>query len=161
MRRVSLVLFGLSALAVVVLWGQSFVAHAAQRVNAEIVDRSNVYRKAVLDGNAAAVSAVFQEDAVEMPPCQKMVQGRSAIEQFYRRMFSGPVKVTGFTFNHMESSVVGDVAFDVGTYKRNMSTPGGDVEDMGKYTVVLKKAGREWMVAYLIYNSDFPPQGAR
>ena len=158
MRRASLVLFGLAGVALMIIWGESLVVQAAQRVNAEIVERSNVYRKAVLDGNAAAVAAVFREDAVEMPPCQKMVQGRGAIEQFYRGMLSGPARVTGFTFHHMESSVVGEVAFDVGTYTRSVSTPMGAVEDSGKYTVVLKKTGGEWMVAYLIYNSDLPPQ---
>jgi uncharacterized protein (TIGR02246 family) len=158
MRRASLVLFGLAGVALMIIWGESLVVQAAQRVNAEIVERSNVYRKAVLDGNAAAVAAVFREDAVEMPPCQKMVQGRGKIEQFYQGMLSGPARVTGFTFNHMESSVVGDVAFDVGTYARSVSTPVGVVEDSGKYTVVLKKTGGEWMVAYLIYNSDLPPQ---
>ena len=117
-----------------------------------------MYRKAVLDGNAAAVAAVFREDAVEMPPCQRMVQGRGAIEQFYRGMFGGPVKVTRFTFNHLESSVEGEVAFDIGTYKQDLSTPGGVVEDTGKYTAILKRTGGEWMVAYLIYNSDFPPK---
>jgi len=90
MRRASLVLFGLAGVALMIIWGESLVVQAAQRVNAEIVERTNVYRKAVLDGNAAAVAAVFREDAVEMPPCQKMVQGRGAIEQFYRGMLSGP-----------------------------------------------------------------------
>jgi len=161
MRRMSLALFSLSSLALGVLWSQSLLVHAAQQVNAEIVERSNAYRKAVLDGNPAAVAAIFREDAVEMPPCQKMVQGRGAIEQFYRGKLSGPVKVTGFTFNHMESSVAGNVAFDVGTYTRSMTTPGGTLEDTGKYTVVLKKTAGEWMVAYLIYNSDLAAESAR
>jgi hypothetical protein len=31
------------------------------------------------------------------------------------------------------------------------------VTDSGKYTVILKRVGSAWQVAYAIYNSDQPP----
>ena len=34
------------------------------------------------------------------------------------------------------------------------------MNDTGKYTVVLKRVGGAWKVAYAIYNSDLPPPAA-
>ena len=31
------------------------------------------------------------------------------------------------------------------------------MNDTGKYTVILKRTGGAWKVAYAIYNSDTPP----
>jgi hypothetical protein len=38
-------------------------------------------------------------------------------------------------------------------------TPKGaaPVSDSGKYTVIVKRSGTSWLVAYAIYNSDQPP----
>ena len=79
-------------------------------------------------------------------------------KQFYRDWFNGPTKVTAFTFNHLESSVLGDAAFDVGTYRQTLSMgpAGGNVDITGKYTVILKRSGEEWKISYLIFNGDAP-----
>ena len=46
-----------------------------------------------------------------------------------------------------------------GTYR--MSTPadsGRSVDDTGNYAGVFKRSAGEWKIAYLIFNSDLPPQ---
>jgi ketosteroid isomerase-like protein len=94
-----------------------------------------------------------------MPAGQPMLKGRAAIEQYYREFFQGPVKVKAFTFTHLESTVAGDTGYDVGTSKQTLAVgPGQAVHDSGKYSVILKRTGGEWKIAYLIYNSDFPPK---
>ena len=70
---------------------------------------------------------------------------------------ASPVRVTSFTFSHTEVSTHGDVAYDVGTYKRTMTTPGGPVDASGPYVVILKQTAVKWQIAYLIYNCDCPP----
>ena len=51
---------------------------------------------------------------------------------------------------------MGDTAYDVGTYKQTLSMgSGATLNDKGKYSVILKRSGGEWKIAYLIYNSDF------
>jgi len=68
-----------------------------------------------------------------------------------------PAKVTAFTFHHLESPVLGDTAFDVGTYRQTLAVgPSGTVDVSGKYTAILKRTGGEWMIAYLIFNGDSP-----
>jgi ketosteroid isomerase-like protein len=106
-----------------------------------------------------AITAMFQEDAILMPPNQSLLQGKAAIERFYGGLCHGPVKLTAFTFAHLEARAAGDVAFDIGTYKQTFAvSPGRTVDDAGKYDVILKRVGSEWKIAYLIFNSDLPPQ---
>jgi ketosteroid isomerase-like protein len=104
----------------------------AANPDSTIVKLADTYRKAVLAEEAAGLLALYREDAIAMPPFQPPIVGRAAIEQFYRRTFQGPVKVTEFTFSHTETTIHGDVACDVGSYKRIMSgAPTGTIEAEG------------------------------
>ena len=70
-----------------------------------------------------------------MPADCPLLRGRTAIDQYYRQWFQGPARVTAFTFSHLESPVLGDTAFDVGTYRQTLSLgAGGTVNVSGKYT---------------------------
>jgi len=66
------------------------------------------------------------------------------------------------TITSTETTVAGDHAIDIGTYKQNlMPMKGGPmVDEVGKYIVVLKKEGAGWAISRAIYNSDNPPPGA-
>jgi len=135
----------------------SMAAAQASRPEAIILQAAETYRQAVLKGDAATAVSLFRDDAVEMPPNQHAVTGRDALTQFYEGQFHSPVKVTSFTFSHSETTVHGDVAIDVGTYKRSMSTQGGPMDVAGPYVVILKQTEGKWRIAYAIYNSDCPP----
>lgn len=153
-------LFALSAL---FLAGFALAQEAppASRPDTAVLKVAEAYRKAVLNADVAGVMAVYREDALEMPMFQHPVAGRAAIAQFYQAMFSGPIKVTEFTFTHIETATHGDVAYDVGTYTRTMTgAPSGPIKAEGPYLVVLKRTGSEWKVAYTIYNCDCPPPAA-
>jgi len=121
----------------------------------EIVSVANAYVTAMLASDAASAAALYREDAVEMPNCRPLVKGRPAIEQYFRGLMKGG-KITTFVLTHTESSISGDTAYDVGTYTQRLSTPGGIVDDTGKYVVMLKRTGGDWKVAYSIHNSDRP-----
>jgi uncharacterized protein (TIGR02246 family) len=123
-----------------------------------LIEGANVYLKAVLAGDVPAITAMFQDDAILMPPNQPMLHGRVAIEHFYERLCHGPAKLTAFTFEHLESRTADDAAFDVGTYKQTLVVgPGQRTEDNGKYSVILKRTRGDWKIAYLIFNSDLQP----
>ena len=137
---------------------QASMANAQpSRPDATIVQAAETYRQAVLNRDVDTVMSLFRDDAVEMPPFQPPVAGRDAIRQFYQASFSGPVKVTAFTFSRRELTVQGDIAYDVGTFKRSMTTPTGPVESSGPYVVILKHTNGKWGLAYLIYNCDCAP----
>lgn len=122
-----------------------------------IVKVADAYVKAMLAADAAAVAALYREDAVEVPTCLPLIKGRTAIERYFRDLMKN-AKVTAFTLTHTESTIAGDTAYDVGTYSQRLSTPTRMVDDTGKYVVVLKRAAGEWKIAYAIHNSDHSPR---
>jgi len=116
------------------------------------------YAAGMRAGNAAAVAAVFAEDAVEMPPGVSPIRGKAAIESYYRELFRS-CRFATFTLSRTESRIAGDVGFLVGTSLLAVSPSPGQTparEESGKYMVVLKRGGGGWKVAYAIYNADRP-----
>ena len=136
--------------------GTLFARAISRNLDPAVVQKADAYLRAVLKSDAAAVASLYRDDAIEMQPAQPPIEGRAAIERCYQEMFAGPVKVTGFTFTHVESTIAGDVAYDVGTYRRTMTAPGapGPIVDNGKYVVILKRTAGDWKAAYVIRNSD-------
>jgi ketosteroid isomerase-like protein len=61
-----------------------------------------------------------------MPNCRPVVKGRAAIEQYFRGLMK-EVKITTFVLTHTESTILGDTAYDVGTYTQRLSTRDGMV----------------------------------
>ena len=127
-----------------------------RRVDPVIVKRAEQYGDAVLSRDARSLMAFYRDDSIEMPPGQPPLEGVRAIDGMYTTMFAGPVKVTAFTQNHLESAIAGDVAYDVGTYTRTVTAPGAPapIDDQGKFVAILKRTDGEWKVGYLIYNSN-------
>jgi uncharacterized protein (TIGR02246 family) len=126
-----------------------------------ILDTAERYRQGVLNGDAAAVTSLFRDDAVEMGPFQEVVVGREAITKSYEGVFRSPVKITAFSFTHRDTFIHGDIAFDVGSYTRTMITPGGPIQAEGSYAVILKQNRDKWQIAYLIYNCNCMPPRVR
>jgi ketosteroid isomerase-like protein len=134
------------------------VAAETPRPDRSIVKTADAYLKAVLAGDAAAVGATYREDAVEMPPGRPPLRGRAAIEHHYRELFQGPVKITAFTFSHLEATSAGAIGYTAGTYEQKRSgVPAGPIDDTGKFVVIVKRTGGAWKAAFVIYNSDHPP----
>lgn len=135
----------------------------AKGANAVITAVADAYVKAVLAGDAKGVAALYTEDAIEMPPNQPMIKGRVAILQYYEKVLGGGMKVTSFTLDHIETHVSGVRAYDVGTYRQNMTPPNATAAgtETGKYVVILQREAGAWKVAYAIYSSDQPPAPGR
>jgi ketosteroid isomerase-like protein len=124
---------------------------------------AELYRKAVLAGDAKAVGATYRDDAVEMPPGREPVDGRTAIEQYYRGMFER-MKVAEFTFTKMRTGSKGALGYATGVYRQRLVTaPGETIEDTGNFVVVASRGPEGWKSEYVIYNSHHAPamsQGA-
>lgn len=119
---------------------------------------SDNFVKAMNAGDAKAVAIMYGEDGIEMPPNQPMVKGRTAIEAYYQKMFTGPMKMTSFTLDHIDTRTSGDLAYDLGTYRVSLApSDGAAINETGKYVVIAKQTAGDWKIAYVIYNSDQPP----
>jgi uncharacterized protein (TIGR02246 family) len=141
----------------------SLPAFAQQRggsaaAEAAIAKTRSAYEAAALKQDAAAIAKLFAPDGLEMPPNAPLQKGRAAIEAYHKN-FASQVMVHGLTIKPTETHVLGDVAYEVGTYSQNLMPmkSGNTIDDKGKYVVLLKKdAGGAWLITHSIYNSDIP-----
>ena len=98
--------------------------------------------------DAAKVASFYADDAIVMPPDQRMVRGRSDIEAYYARGFRS--EISGFRIAPMESAIAGAHAFEVGTSTLTEQRGTSD----GKYVVIYRRVRGEWKIAYDIFNND-------
>lgn len=117
------------------------------------------YQAAANSQNGAAMAKLFTPDGVQMPPNAPSAKGPAAIEAFSKG-FAKQWMQHGITITSTATRVIGDTAYDVGTYKQQLmsQSTGGLFDDTGKYVVLLKKdAGGTWLITHAIYNSDLAP----
>jgi uncharacterized protein (TIGR02246 family) len=106
--------------------------------------------------NAAKVAALYMEDATVNPPNEPAVQGRKNIQAWVQKAIDEGM--SNLVLTPTESAISGSIAYEAGTYSATVTPPGGKpVADKGKYVVVLKQAGGNWLLAHDIFNSDLPP----
>jgi len=150
------VIVGILALVVA---GVSAEQKGAAGDEAAIAKVRAAYQAAVQVQDAAAIAKLYAPDGVEMPPNARAAKGRAAIEAYHKSM-AQQFMVHGMTIASTDAHVMGDRAYDVGTYKQSlMPQKGGPVvDDQGKYIVLLMKdvASGNWWITHTIYNTDLP-----
>ena len=102
-------------------------------------------------GDAAAVAALFTDDAQQFPPNSPMITGREAIQEALQNVING-----GFNLQleAVEVEGHGDTAHEVGKYTMIFD---GESVDEGKYIVIWKKVDGQWQLHRDIFNSNNPP----
>jgi len=118
---------------------------------ATIEKLNDAWTAAFNKGDAAAVAALYTEDAYVLPPGSEMVKGRAAIEAFWRQAAQqmGDAKLTTVDVLPLGRSA----AREIGTVTlKTKSQPPQEV--VGKYVVVWRKIGRDWKLATDIWNTD-------
>jgi uncharacterized protein (TIGR02246 family) len=118
---------------------------------ATIEKLNDVWTAAFNKGDAAAVAALYTEDAYVLPPGSGIVKGRAAIEAFWRQAAQqmSDAKLTTVDVLPLGRSA----AREIGTVTlKTKSQPPQEV--VGKYVVVWRKIGRDWKLATDIWNTD-------
>jgi len=100
--------------------------------------------------DAGAIAAVYTEDAILYPPGAGAVSGRKAIAAAFEPMLGAPLSL-----RTDEVKQSGDYAVETGTW--TLAGPDGKPADDGKYVVVWKKVGKNWLMWRDIWNSSRPP----
>lgn len=132
---------------------------AGQKADPAIAKIADAYVAAVNARDAAKVSELYTENAVEMPPNQKPLKGRAAIRSHYEQMFKGGlgVEFSNLMLQRLESRTEGDVGYETGQYSQRVAPKGAKpFDDTGNYAVILHRTQGQWRVAYAIYNSHTP-----
>lgn len=135
--------------------GSAFAADDAS-VRAGIEPIIAEFAKDYNSKNIAALSDLYSEDAMLLPPDQAPADGRGEIRK--RWQAAADAGVTGLTLQTVDVQGSGDYAYEVGKFTLKAPGKDGKLGDAaGKYVVVWKKAadGR-WRLHRDIWNSDPP-----
>ena len=129
----------------------SLSAPALAQSKATIEKLNDAWTAAFNKGDAAAVAALYTEDAYVLPPGSAMVKGRPAIEAFWRQAAQ---QMTDAKLTTVDVLPLGrSAAREIGTVTlKTKSQPAQEV--VGKYVVVWRKIGRDWKLATDIWNTD-------
>jgi len=114
----------------------------------------DLHKKGDVDG----VASLYTEDAQVLPPNAPAVVGRTDIRRFMvldigavrkGSLRDSPGEITGV-------GVSGDLGWISGVW--NVADESGKHVSTGKYTMVVKRAGSDWLIVRDIWNGDLPPE---
>ena len=145
MRKVAVVI-GIGALALIVAG-----VHTQGKTDPTLDKLAREFEAAFNARDAKKVAALYAEDAVAMPPNRPMVKGRAAIEADLQQDFKGGV--TNLKLMPFDSAIIGDRGYEAGT--STVTVNGKPIA--GKYVVIYKRVGKEWLIAYDSFSGDQPP----
>jgi len=119
---------------------------------------------ALRNGDAAAASAIYADDAQLLAPSAELFAGRDAITAFWRAGLEAGVSEVEFEALQLDRE--GGFAFEIGRYAfRLEAVDGGTVVDRGKYVLVHRRQeDGSWRRVVEMFNPDAPPlrtDGAR
>ena len=126
-------------------------APAVAQDKATIQSLNDKFAQAFDAGDAAAVAALYADDAVILPPGPEMMKGKSAIQKFWKGAAEqlGNGKLTTVDVKPLGS----ERAQEIGTF--TFRTKGSQPQEItGKYVVVWEKVGGEWKLATDIWNTN-------
>ena len=129
--------------------GVSSAAPALAQNAATIQKLNDKWAAAFNKGDAAAVAAMYAEDADVLPPGGEMVKGRSAIEAFWKQTAQQVGDAKLVTVDVLPLGRRG--AREIGTV--TLETKGQPPQQLvGKYAVVWRQIRGRWLLATDIWN---------
>jgi ketosteroid isomerase-like protein len=102
--------------------------------------------------DAALIASAYSVDAEAFPPNAEVVKGRPALQKMWQSILDSGIASMELVTNEVESS--GNIAYETGTY--TMKTKDGKLADRGKYCVVWKRVGGEWLLHRDIWSTSLP-----
>jgi uncharacterized protein (TIGR02246 family) len=126
-----------------------------QDVRNHLLARYDTWMNAIAANDIDAIASIYANDAVYMAPGQPRHVGKEAVLAAWRTYFKRPDFKALYTPSLTLSANL-DIAYDVGSYLVTLTREGETVEIRGKYVVIWKMEGCEWVVAVDIDNTDHP-----
>jgi ketosteroid isomerase-like protein len=145
-------------------------AHAVESADESAIRTVNVnWGKAYNGGDAKAVTALYADDAVLLPPGAPSARSKAAILTFYTKDIAD-TKAQGAELvlackpgdrspapcnSQTEVAVSGNMGWEVGYMKVLVK---GTVVDTGKWLSVMQKKNGRWQLIRDTWNMDTPPE---
>jgi len=120
---------------------------------------SSAWKAAFNAGDAAAVTALYGEDAILSAPGRPVVRGRASIGEYFAKTVA-EFSTAGLTVTDAPLSPVaasGDLGFQWASYK--VSDKSGQVVDAGKLLTLFQRKNGKWLIIGDTWNSDATPGG--
>lgn len=130
-------------------------AQAAGADEAAIRAQTTSWAKAFNGGDAAAVAALYADDAILLPPGAPGASGRAAIQAYITKSIA-EAKAAGAVFvvnPKTDVGVSGNLGWESGTYTVTIK---GAVVEAGKFMSVSRKKGGKWLYLRDTWNMDAP-----
>jgi uncharacterized protein (TIGR02246 family) len=126
---------------------------AAEDIRSAIVAANDAWESAAGRSDAAAVAALYTENAQLLPAQSDFVTGIEAIAAFWQGVFDSGVK--GASLDTLEVERFGDTVNEVGKFE--LRDADGKVLDHGKYLVIWKRDGNSWKLHRDIWTTSVVP----
>ena len=140
--------------------GSALAANKAKDIAAlEAVDQAWV--TAFNSGNADAIAALYDEQAVLLPPGMPAVNGRAAIKDVFKKAMEDSAKA-GVVFSlgpKPTGGASGHMGWQSGSYA--IKDKSGKVVEAGKYLSVSMKRDGKWLYVRDTWNADTPAAAAK
>lgn len=117
------------------------------------IERANsAFSAAYAGGDASALAGMYTDEAKLFPPHGQIVDGREAIQRFWKAAMDSGIKNLNLKTAEVES--LGDTVVEAGT--ATLFGADNKVVDNGKYLVVWKRVGGKWRLHRDCWNSNDP-----
>jgi ketosteroid isomerase-like protein len=116
--------------------------------------------KATIADDWDTVFSYYADDALSMPNYDGMLEGKTAIMDYYKAMHANGVRFESMDFATRDLWACGQRAYETGTFEISLRVPGmlDPVTDRGKYVTVWgKNAAGALEIEAEIWNSDENP----
>ncbi len=124
------------------------------QIKTEIQALENAWAAALNAQDLDALMAMYADDAVSMPDNAPLLSGKDAIRKQQEQEFASTP--AGRTYSFEVLDVYGDGNTVTETGKSTYKDAAGKVTGTGKYMVVWKKQGDQYLCIREIYNGDAP-----
>jgi uncharacterized protein (TIGR02246 family) len=124
------------------------------KIKAAVEDRYQKWLAAENKKDVSAVTELYDENAVLMPKSEEPVLGKTAIGEYYKKLFANPNFVPfTLTLNLNSFHVVGDIAIATALFEGDVTRNEKQIHFRGKNLLVWKKeADGSWKIFRYMYD---------
>jgi uncharacterized protein (TIGR02246 family) len=133
----------------------------AQSTANEIEQANARFESAFNGGDATALAAMYAADSTLLPPDGDIVEGRDAIQAFWRDVIESGAQNLSLRSVRLDAFENGAVAREIGRFSMEAPGPQGEASRIeGKYVVLWRKSGEDWQLDTDIWNTIEPSEPA-